>query len=228
MPVDWIPLGETNANLPPTMHNYIQHQWLRMSDEQKAFTSAVRTLYKFAYDHTNPPTGNTYICNALDMLTLTPSGVGDQIVGRECGTDVFCGGHVIVQDSGRLYQRWVDEINHAGLAGARRDGTFSGSSHYRGQTRLQYEVHLPGLGCVLFGTVGAPNHHTWFQNESWEANRGGNLNPEGWVRTIAHGFLGFGFHYMTGRQVGAIGTSNYSEKPGAPAPALTLPDNLSI
>lgn len=47
-------------------------------------------------------------------------------------------------------------------------------------------------------------------------------------RTAAHGALGFGFHYATKRQVGAIGTSNYSEKPGAPRNALILPDELSI
>lgn len=223
MPIQWIGFGENNNNLPVTISNYVQQCWGRMSDAQKTFTSNIRMIYKFAYDGVNPGIGNTYVCNAIDVFTHTPAGSGTQLGVHESGTNVFCGGHVVMLDGGAQYAQWVADITAGNLAGATRTGALSGSSHYVGLSQPQYEVHLPGLGCVLFGTTGAASgDNTWFQNESWEANRGGNLNPAGWVRTFAHGILGFGYHRATGRQVGAIGTSNYSEKPGAPCHELTF------
>lgn len=115
---------------------------------------------------------------------------------------------MVVRDEGIRHQIWKDMINEKRLEGANRQGVGHGSSHYGGAGD-QWEVHLPSLGCVLFGKH--PAGHSWFQNESWAAWRPGAFS--GTVRWLAHGALGFGMHKWSGnKQVGAYGYSIHTEK----------------
>lgn len=211
----WQPLGEQAGSFPPTIRTYVDRCWDKADLHDRLFIERIRAIY-YAAVNSRAPGAHSYVSKSV-MWGLGTPGMASQKVEHEAGWHVFCGGHVVVQDNGDLYREWAGRIvaGKGQLKGARRDGRLSGSSHYKMQSKLQYEVHLPGLGCVLFGTTGEnAGHHTWFQNESWEGNKGSLASFDGWGRTVAHGVLGFGVHkFNNNRQVGAIGLSDYSEKP---------------
>lgn len=223
--MNYVAMGENDRNLPPALRTYVDICWLKQGAKEQRFIHEIRNMYMLAWRST-ARVGTSYVCQSLTTRLGLPYGNGTRIAGDECGWNVFCGGHVILTDGGIWYDEWRAQIEANQLKGARRDGPLSGSSHYKGLSRLQYEVHVDGLGCVLFGTVGdSAGGHTWFQAESWEGNIGGN-SIDGWGRTIAHGMLGFGVHKISGnRQVGALGTSDFSEK--APRAPLVLPRELT-
>jgi hypothetical protein len=170
----------------------------RLTENEKTFVNQIRELYKIALGSSSRGT-------------------------TETGSHVFFGGHVVVNDKGNRYQTWKEQLEKGELQGGKRT-----SSHYGNVGVQQYEIRLPKLGCVLFGTtsdtVGVdekPDRKTWFQNESWPATEPG---IKGKAKFVAHGVLGYGAHKMSGnKQVGALGYSPCSEKNGR---QLTVPYQL--
>jgi hypothetical protein len=169
-----------------------------MTENEQRFTNDIRHLY-----YMSKPLRGTRVSKGMSIT-------GSQQIA---GSYVFYGAHVVVEDKGARHGAWKAAIAGGNLAGGDRDATSGhGSSHYKGTNAHgdQWEIHLPSLGCILFGVT--PEGHTWFQNESWAANRSGF---GGWARWAAHGAFGFGAHIASGkRQVGALGYSDYTEKTG--------------
>lgn len=117
----------------------------------------------------------------------------------ETGSHVFFGGHVLMIDSGLHYKLWTQQLFMMQLRGGARL-----SSHYKDIKYTQYEIVIPGLGCVLFGKNELGN--TWFQNEGWPAT-------DGPAKALAHIVLGFAAHKLSGNmQVGSLGMSTWTEK----------------
>jgi len=186
MPV-FKPYGEAYVNFPRLPE--LRMHFNLMSNHEQGFCNQVRHYYHIAYQAT----------------------AGDN---RECGSNVFFGGHVVMEDGGAHYDNWCAQLNARELRGGKR-----WSSHYKTVNTQQYEIILPKLGCILFGKT--QQGHTWFQNESWQASESG---VAGWGKWVAHGVLGYGFHKLSrGKQVGGLGYSNWSETNPLVIPALHAP-----
>lgn len=117
----------------------------------------------------------------------------------ESGSHVFYGGHVVIEDSGVLYKKWEKQLKDKEVAGGSRS-----SSHYSDVTCQQYEVRFPKLGCILFGLT--KDNNTWFQNEA-------HAMTGSYTDQVIHVVGDYGSHVISGfKQIGALGTSDYSEK----------------
>lgn len=108
--------------------------------------------------------------------------------------DLFHGSHVVVDDGGLLYEKWI-------ALGARPRT----SSHYKDVATPQYEIELPRTGVLLFGKTAAGE--TWFQTEAHADKRGVDwvLHRLDYVKHKGLGFV----------NVGPMGISPHSEKTGA-------------
>jgi hypothetical protein len=137
----------------------------------------------------------------------TPSMSGSFVPG---GALVFCGANIRLRDdNGKCYKKIKAKAN---LAIGSRTGLLSGSSHE--STEDQFEVRLGKLGCILIGY--GPYHvgkqrmggnNTWLQNESYAATGS-------WWETGGHTFAFVDHKMHDSQQVGALGYSPFTEKPG--------------
>lgn len=155
----WQALGEQPDSFPPAIRTYVDRCWDKADLNDRLFIAPIRAIYHAAVSSgTGAP--QSYISKSVMWALGTPT-MATQKVVHEAGWHVFCGGHVVLEDGGQLYREWAGRIaaGKGQLKGARRDGVLSGSSHHKFQSKLQYEAHLPGLGCVLFGTTGEQAGH---------------------------------------------------------------------
>jgi len=134
------------------------------------------------------------------------------------GAMVFNGAHVrIAHDAGVCYANWLDlsSLNSTGkLQAGMRKGFMQGSSHKSDLD--QYEIIVDGLGGILVGCSAFPGvdsqPHTWFQSEAFPATPSASDKVKHALTFVKH--VGSGF-----KQVGALGTSPYSEKKDNPVVA---------
>jgi hypothetical protein len=126
-------------------------------------------------------------------------------------SDVFCGGHVEVEDMTIFFDAWKQAIttNAAalGIKGGERISSHQSDSK-------QYEIELPyGWGTLLFGTR---KGGTWFQNEAYAIT----TSKSAWVghagTTVQYG-SSVGAHYFFGGQASNIGAKGRSKNNDANA-----------
>jgi hypothetical protein len=158
------------------------------TDDEIAFVNELRAIFRCGH----PKGANTSLSGAL----------------------VFTGGHVrISDDGGKYYVTWLTKSTlHGGkLRAGVRKGFMQGSSHK--SDLEQYEVIIEGLGGILVGCSAFPGvdarPHTWFQSEAFPATPSAEDKMKHALTFVKH--VGTGF-----KQVGGLGTSEYSEKKDNP------------
>ncbi len=182
MPHDGPDGAEGGGNATATA-NYNRLINLNFSTEEQRLSNFLRALYRASH--------------AQGDLTQMPFVVGGALVYN--GANIRISG-----DDGVYYSLWR---HNPGLRTAPRTGPLSGSSHQSDVE--QYEIYLEGAGVFLvgishnFGGIAGP--HTWFQSEKHAA-------MGSWGQNIMHGLTYFQHAASGWQQVGAFGTSPYSEK----------------
>jgi hypothetical protein len=155
--------------------------------------------------------------------------------GQKYGVLAFDGGHVVVNDNGRHYDKWTGWINswdwRTWNLGGRRSLTSLNlpSSHYKNVQEDQYEIRLPrgvgfNFGAVLFGVIPGSPRRTWFQVEAHSGTWGYTLfwGLRFGLDVGQHG-SDYSTHVSSGfENVGPFGTSPYSDKYGTPGAGPNL------
>jgi hypothetical protein len=182
MPHDPPDAAENGGDAAATA-NYARLINLNFSADEQRLSNFLRALYRASH--------------AQGDATAMPFLVG--------GALVYNGANIRISGDGGVFD-WLWN-NSPGLRTPPRTGLLSGSSH---QSDLpQFEIYLQGAGVFLVGmSNNFPNvqgPHTWFQSEKHAAM--GN-----WGQWVLHGTTYFEHAVSGWQQVGAFGTSPYSEK----------------
>lgn len=152
----------------------------------------------------NYPVQLRVIVNAIMLAHNKASG--------EPGINAFNGGHVRLNDGGRLYRYVRDYVDAGGNIAYLYGGNFTrGGTRQYSQSHptlaTPYEVTMPsywfsGWGCILFGTHAGG---TWFQTEATSVKRG-------YGSMTYHTVKDFVAYKISGLQQGPIGTSTASDR----------------